>query len=305
MFAHKNGGLGKCRRDDPSLPTARRGQSDQLGRCLPFAVDHDDVGRGDTGHLERNQHCHGPGASPDWNTRDQPRLLWHLPPQLQFGRPRRSLLLASALLVLNMLLLSQLSVVSSSQSLSLKKTKLVRTVLQHRLRIPFLDQDSQCSLRGHVLVRFCDHAAVCPCAGDRNLKHNPRLLMKSTQPLKKQDFVFFEKKSRPTPIPSRELAMTDLQTSGFPLEKETTPAAWDFAVTSCFRPATQNPGPATSSTQNTFHDTANRCQWNGLRFTLLEAGETLLATWSPGSPTDSAPSDITPELAQRIFVAPS
>ena len=47
---------------------------------------------------------------------------------------------------------------------------LVRTALQHRLRDAFLDRDSQDALRGQVLDRFCDHAAVCPCAGDRNLK---------------------------------------------------------------------------------------------------------------------------------------
>ena len=55
---------------------------------------------------------------------------------------------------------------------------LVRTGLQHLLWIPFLDQDSQCPLCGKVLDRFCDHA-VCPCAGDRNLRYNaipPRLL---------------------------------------------------------------------------------------------------------------------------------
>ena len=74
---------------------------------MPFAVDHDDVSRGGTVHSERNQHCHGLGASSDWNTRCQPRLLWQLPPQLSpcfsqlqlFGRPRRSLLLAAILLV--------------------------------------------------------------------------------------------------------------------------------------------------------------------------------------------------------------
>ena len=47
--------------------------------------------------------------------------------------------------------------------------------------------------------------------------------------------------------------------------------------------------------KRTFHDTVKRCQRKGLRFTrwcvtdMLEAGETLPATWSRGSPTDSAP----------------
>ena len=37
---------------------------------------------------------------------------------------------------------------------------------------PFLDLDKQCSLCGQVFDRFCDHAAVCPRTGDRNLTHN-------------------------------------------------------------------------------------------------------------------------------------
>ena len=41
----------------------------------------------------------------------------------------------------------------------------MRTALQHRLRIPFLAQEAQCLLCCQVLHRFCDHAAVRPCAG--------------------------------------------------------------------------------------------------------------------------------------------
>ena len=48
----------------------------------------------------------------------------------------------------------------------------VRTTVQHRLRIPFSDEDSQCSSCGQVLARFCDRAAVCPFARDRNVRHN-------------------------------------------------------------------------------------------------------------------------------------
>ena len=44
---------------------------------------------------------------------------------------------------------------------------LTRAALQHRLRIPFLDQDTA----PRVLGRFCDNAAACACAGDRNLRH--------------------------------------------------------------------------------------------------------------------------------------
>ena len=77
--------------------------------------------------------------------------------------------------------------------------------------------------------------------------------------------------------------------------------ACDFAVT-CLRPVTRNPGPTASSTQNlaydetlkrTFHDTANRCHQNGLRFTLWffggHAGGWQPATSSPGPVNASAP----------------
>ena len=34
------------------------------------------------------------------------------------------------------------------------------------------DPETDCSLCGQVLDLFCDHATVCPCAGDRNRRHN-------------------------------------------------------------------------------------------------------------------------------------
>ena len=48
---------------------------------------------------------------------------------------------------------------------------LTRAAVQHRLRIPFRDQDTRCPLCGSVLDRFCDLAAVRPCAGDRECRH--------------------------------------------------------------------------------------------------------------------------------------
>ena len=57
-------------------------------------------------------------------------------------------------------------------------TDFARTALQHRLRVPFLAQDSQCPSCGQVLACFCDHAATCPRAGDHNRRQRggPRLL---------------------------------------------------------------------------------------------------------------------------------
>ena len=106
-----------------------------------------------------------------------------------------------------------------------------------------------------------------------------------------------------------EPATTDLPTSGYPHGMHMILGAWDFAVTSCLRPAARDPSPTTSSTQNltefetlkrTFHDTANRCHQNGLRFTAFvsrqwfstdtpEAGGTQSAISSPESPSISAP----------------
>ena len=96
--------------------------------------------------------------------------------------------------------------------------------------------------------------------------------------------------------------------------------AWDFAVT-CLCPATRNPGPTTTTTQNlaehenpkrTFRYTANRCHRNGLPFTPVvfdghargwRDSARNLATWiSERLSTTSfpTPSDSTLGLAQRI-----
>ena len=90
------------------------------------------------------------------------------------------------------------------------------------------------------------------------------------------------------------------------------PEAWDFAVTSCLRPATRNPGPTTTSAHLTwtFHDTANRSHRNGLGFTpvVFDGHAPGLrgthATWSPSHQLSTTslrtPSDTALELAQRI-----
>ena len=50
---------------------------------------------------------------------------------------------------------------------------LFRTAPQHRTRVTFLPQDTQrATCCGHVLDRFCGHAAGCTCAGYRNRRHN-------------------------------------------------------------------------------------------------------------------------------------
>ena len=165
---------------------------------------------------------------------------------------------------------------------------LVRTALQHRLRIPFPDKAHSVGC-----VRSSS-TAVCPCAGRRDLRHVLRRA--NSSPARSQTVFHIEP------------AMTDLLTSG---ERHGSRSP-DFAVASCLHPATRNPTPTQNlveyeNLKRTFHDTANRCQRNGLRLMdMQEAGRTQLATWAPGSLTDSVPplsahhATLNLELAQRI-----
>ena len=126
---------------------------------------------------------------------------------------------------------------------------LVRVALQHLHRIPFLDQDTQCSSCGQVLERF-GLAAVCPCAGSRYWRHTAAA------------HVFYEAAPGSRP-PTSEGSSNPAQTSTplpqwvsldrpddvwIPHVKDMAPDAWDLAVTTCLRPATRSPSPATKST---------------------------------------------------------
>ena len=46
-----------------------------------------------------------------------------------------------------------------------------RTPLRQRLHLSFLEVEILCPLCGRAFDCFGDHAAVCPCAGDRTLRH--------------------------------------------------------------------------------------------------------------------------------------
>ena len=152
---------------------------------------------------------------------------------------------------------------------------------------------------------FYDHAAVCPCAGDRNRRHNA---------------------IKPAAVGEKASLLQPAWTPTDSLSERAAwqghdPEAWNFAVTSCLRPATQDTGPTTLSTRNltefetlkrSFHDSANRCHQNGLRFTPVvfdgHAGGWVdsarnLVTWifeRLSTPSHRTPSDINLELAQRI-----
>jgi hypothetical protein len=49
---------------------------------------------------------------------------------------------------------------------------LFRVALQRRLRMPILDKDEYCPCCGGVMDTWGDHAIVCPCGGDRTIRHN-------------------------------------------------------------------------------------------------------------------------------------
>ena len=49
--------------------------------------------------------------------------------------------------------------------------ELYRASLRRRLRTPFLEEPTSCPCCGAGLDIFMDHALVCPCKGDRNLRH--------------------------------------------------------------------------------------------------------------------------------------
>jgi hypothetical protein len=49
---------------------------------------------------------------------------------------------------------------------------LFTTALKRRLRVPVYPSDSFCPCCGDCLDRFGDHALVCPCKGDRTVRHN-------------------------------------------------------------------------------------------------------------------------------------
>lgn len=51
-------------------------------------------------------------------------------------------------------------------------SELFRIALARRLRLPLLDAPGACPLCGACLDVFMDHALVCPCGGDRTLRHN-------------------------------------------------------------------------------------------------------------------------------------
>ena len=51
-------------------------------------------------------------------------------------------------------------------------TPLFRIALRRRLRCPVAETDAACPSCGQCLDRWGDHALLCPCGGDRTIRHN-------------------------------------------------------------------------------------------------------------------------------------
>ena len=159
-----------------------------------------------------------------------------------------------------------------------RDAELIRTALRHHLRITVLNQDTQCPWCGQVPDRICDRAAVCPRAGDGNRRHNAlgHVFYEATQAAQKEQAGVLQPRPDSDGLPQQ--ASLDRPADVWILRgKDMIPEALGFrGPIPVLRPATRSPGSATTPTRNltehetlkrTFHDTANRCQQNGMRFT--------------------------------------
>ena len=122
-------------------------------------------------------------------------------------------------------------------------------------------------------VKFRDPAAVCPCVGDRNRRHNAVA------------HVLYEAAQEANFRPEKQKAgrhHTRLDTDGIhqpaspdcPAGKDAAPGACDLAIISLF-PVARSDGSTTPAirslsyyvtSERTLHDTAKRCHHKGIRF---------------------------------------
>ena len=49
---------------------------------------------------------------------------------------------------------------------------LFQICVKRRLRVPIFEEDGLCVCCGQVMDKWADHALVCPCGGDRTVRHN-------------------------------------------------------------------------------------------------------------------------------------
>ena len=107
----------------------------------------------------------------------------------------------------------------------------------------------------HSLVGRCyDHAAVCPCAGDRSVQYNA-IGHVSLEAAQEAGLHPEREEHRPLSAPPRLrrthcIVPASTDPADVSTREASVSAAWDFAVTFCLRPAACNPGPPHASQPN-------------------------------------------------------
>ena len=156
---------------------------------------------------------------------------------------------------------------------------LMRVCIQRRLRMPIFSGDDVCPLCGAPMDRFGDHAMVCPCGGDRVVRHNSV-----------RDQLFSEMRDGDVPADREKAGLLPGRPSedGLPVRAQARrpadiwvpatgarpPLAVDFAVTSGLRRLAPGPQadlvtPVFEDYENhkrSFQDTDAQCRHQGLTF---------------------------------------
>lgn len=207
--------------------------------------------------------------------------------------------------------------------------ELFRIALKRRLRLPLLEEPGVCPCCGQGMDIYMDHALVCPCKGDRTLRHNAlRNLVCVVAELaglrpEKEKSGLLPKRPQDEEIRGERLHNGRRPADIWVPQWQTgRPAAWDFAVTSGLQQGmlfttVEEPSAALTNYERykrEFQDTTRQCDRQGLDFLPLVAeahsgawGPTaravwhfLAKTWAASTGTDM--SVISAFLAQRTSV---
>jgi hypothetical protein len=161
-------------------------------------------------------------------------------------------------------------------------SELFKISVARRLRMRLLHEHSACPCCGAGMDVFMDHALVCPCGGDRTLRHNA--LRDCFFRFVVEFFGIKAQKEKQGLLPARpqdESVQGDVLRSGLrpadvwlPSYSDGKPCAVDFAVTSglrsdCVRSAANDPSPIWEAYENfkrRHADTATRCSDQGMSF---------------------------------------
>ena len=167
--------------------------------------------------------------------------------------------------------------------------------LKRRLRAPVYDEDGRCPCCGQVLDKWGDHALVCPCGGDRTVRHNAvrNTCFEDAQaaglrPERETAGLLQERpESDELPAPTRPRARRPADV-WLPRGKSGAQEALDFAVTSAMRSDLLREASGTPELvferynrfKREYRDTALSCQEVGVQFVpmVIEAHS---GGWSP------------------------